>query len=270
MIRRSQLYVPANSEKMIRKSTELEADSVIFDLEDAVPPEEKENARNLLSKLVKELEWGKKELCVRINPLQTVESFSDLLTVSKLEKINCIVVPKAENDLSFLHKATGKILIPLIETAKGLVKIEDIIRSEGVSAVSYGIADLSLSLGGDYKFYERNEYVKTLIVSVAKAYDVDPIDKVYFDLKDLEGFKRECEEAKKLGYVGKQVIHPSQIGIANTVFSPSKEEIEWAMRVVDAYEKARKEGRGAIRLDDKLVDYVHYRIAKRILEFTTY
>jgi len=267
MIRRSQLYVPAISEKMIRKSIELKADSIIFDLEDAVPPEDKERARELLIKLVKELDWGKRELCVRVNSLQLLDSYKDITRISKDDKITCIVIPKAENDLSFLHKATGKYLIPLIETAKGLVKIEDIVRSEGVVAVSYGAADLSLSLGGDYNFYEKNEYVKTLIVSVARAYDVDAIDKVYFDLKNLDGFRRECEEAKKLGYLGKQVIHPSQIDIVNEVFSPSKEEIEWAKRVIEAYEKGKREGKGAIRLDDKLVDYVHYKIAKRIIEF---
>ncbi|WP_338602327.1 CoA ester lyase [Sulfolobus tengchongensis] len=267
MIRRSQLYVPSISEKMIRKSVELKADSIIFDFEDAVPPEDKEKARELLSKILKELDWGKRELCVRINSLQLLDSYKDIVAISREDKITCIVVPKAENDLSFLYKATGKSLIPLIETAKGIVKIEDVIRSEGVVGISYGAADLALSLGGDYSFYERNEYIKTLIVSNAKAYDVDAIDKVYFDLKNVDGFRRECEEAKKLGYVGKQVIHPSQVEIANEVFSPTREEIEWAKKVIEAYEMAKKEGRGAIRLDDKLVDYVHYKIAKRIIEF---
>ncbi|BDC18820.1 CoA ester lyase [Acidianus sp. HS-5] len=252
---------------MIRKSVELNADSIIFDLEDAVAPEDKEKARDLLVKLLKELDWGKRELCVRINSLQLIESYKDIATIGKEDKINCIVIPKAENDLSFLYMATGKFLIPLIETAKGMTKIEDIARSEGVSAISYGIADLSLSLGGDYTYYEKNEFVKTQIVITAKTYGVDAIDKVYFDLKNLEGFRMECEEAKKLGYLGKQVIHPSQIDIANQIFSPSKEEMEWAKRVIEAYEKAKIEGKGATRLDDKLVDYVHYKIAKKIIEF---
>ncbi|WP_221290029.1 HpcH/HpaI aldolase/citrate lyase family protein [Stygiolobus caldivivus] len=267
MIRRTQLYVPSVSEKMVKKSVELNADSIIFDLEDAVPPEEKDTARKTLLKFLKELDWGDRELCVRINPLQSPDSFADLAALFNEEKVDCLVVPKAENDLSFLHKATGKGVLPLIETAKGLTKIEEIVRSEGVIGISYGIADLALSLGGDYKWYEGNQYIKTLIVSVARAYDVDPIDKVFFDLKDTDGFRRECEEAKKLGYVGKQVIHPSQVMIANEVFSPSREELEWASRVVEAYEKARKEGKGAIRLDDKLIDYVHYKLAKRVIEF---
>lgn len=140
-------------------------------------------------------------------------------------------------------------------------------RSEGVVGISYGIADLSLSLGGDHTFYENNQYIKTVIVATARAYDVDAIDKVYFDLKNQEGFRKECIEAKKLGYVGKQAIHPSQVDIANEVFSPTKEEIEWAKKVIGAYENAKKEGKGAIGLDDKLIDYVNYKIARKIIEF---
>lgn len=267
MIRRSQLYVPSTSEKMIRKSTELRADSIIFDLEDSVPPEEKEKAREILGSLLKELNWDKKELCVRINPLQLLYSYRDIEMVAREDKITCLVIPKAENDLSFLHRATGKSLIPLIETARGIMGIEDIVRSDGIIGVSYGIADLSLSLGGNYNTYGKNEYIKTLIVTVARSYDVDAIDKVFFDLKDIEGFRRECEEAKNLGFSGKQVVHPTQVEIANEIFSPSKEEIEWAKKVIDAYEKAIKEGKGAIRLDDKLIDYVHYKLAKKVIEF---
>jgi len=168
MKRRSLLYAPLNSEKMIRKSVEIKADSIIFDLEDAVPPEDKERARQLLSKMLKELDWGRRELCVRINSLQSLDSYQDISFISGEDKISCIVVPKAESDLSFLYKATGKNLIPLIETAKGVVKIEEVVRSKGVVAVSYGIAYLSLSLNGDYTFYESNQYIKTLIVTMAR------------------------------------------------------------------------------------------------------
>ncbi|MEM0174350.1 MAG: CoA ester lyase [Sulfolobaceae archaeon] len=264
-MRRSQLYVPSISEKMIRKSLEIPADSIIFDLEDSVPPEEKQQAREILERMVKENEWKGKELAVRINPLYTSESLKDLLTIIKLEKIDLIIIPKAENDLSFIYKLTGKNILPIIETAKGLVRIEEIVRSEGIVGITYGIADYALSVGGEVRKYEYNEYIKTKIVSVARTYDIDPIDKVYFDLKNLEGFKNECIEAKKLGFEGKQVIHPSQVEIANQIFSLSEEEIKWAKEVVSAYEKAIREGRGAIRLNDQLIDAVHYRLAKRIL-----
>lgn len=259
------MFVPAINEKMIRKSTELEADSIIFDLEDSVPYEEKENARQLLKRLLKELTWNKKELCIRVNPLYTKEGLKDLIFVSELD-VDTVIIPKAEENLGFVYKVTGKNIEPLIETPKGFLKIEDLVRSEGVVAVSYGAADFSLHVGGELKVYESNEYIMTKVVVVARAYDVDPIDKVYFDLKNLNGFEEECKVARGLGYVGKQVIHPSQIPIANKIFSVSEEEIAWARRVIEAYENAVKEGRGAIRLDDKLIDNVHYKIAKRILQ----
>ncbi|WP_243678089.1 CoA ester lyase [Vulcanisaeta distributa] len=188
----------------------------------------------------------------------------------KIDVVKCIVIPKAEFDLSFVYKATGREIEPLIETARGgLLKVEDVVRSEGVTAVSYGgAADFALSVGGVVKTYEQNQVLKTMVVSAARAYGgVDPIDKVFFDIKDIEGFRRECVEAKSMGFIGKQVIHPSQIPVANEVFSPSEEEINWARRVVEAYERAVKEGRGAISLEGQLVDYVHYKLAKRILDF---
>ncbi len=262
------MFVPGNNEHMIRKAAlELKPDSVIIDLEDAVPIDSKETARKLIRELLPQLDWGNKELCVRVNDPKTPFFYADIDTVSKIDIVKCIVVPKAEFDLSFLYKATGKEIEPLIETAKGLLRIEDVVRSEGVTAVSYGVADFALSVGGLLQAYEPNQVLKTLVVSAAKAYGVDPIDRVYFDIKNLDGFRRDCVEAKSLGYVGKQVIHPSQIPIANEVFSPSKEEIEWARRVVEAYERAVKEGRGAISLDGQLVDHVHYKLAKRILDF---
>ncbi|MGC8606849.1 MAG: HpcH/HpaI aldolase/citrate lyase family protein [Vulcanisaeta sp.] len=268
MLRRSQLFVPGNNEHMIRKAAlELSPDSVIIDLEDAVPIDGKETARKLIKELLPQLDWDRKEVCVRVNDPKTPFFYADIDTVYKIDAVKCIVIPKAEFDLSFIYKATGKDLEPLIETAKGLLKVEDVIRSEGVVAVSYGIADFALSVGGLLKAYETNQVLKTFVVSAARAYGVDPIDRVFFDIKDIEGFRRECIEAKSLGFIGKQVIHPSQIPVANEVFSPSEEEINWARRVVETYEAAVREGRGAISLEGQLVDYVHYKLAKRILDF---
>ncbi|MCG2893087.1 MAG: CoA ester lyase [Vulcanisaeta sp.] len=265
--RRSQLFVPGNNEHMIRKAAlELNPDSVIIDLEDAVPVNAKEDARRLIRELLPQLDWGNKELCVRVNAPDTPWFYGDVDTVMRIDNVRCIVVPKAEFSLDFIYRATGREIEPIIETARGLLNLEDIVRSEGVTAVSYGVADFALSVGGSLQAYESNQVIKTMVVAAARAYDVDPIDRVYFDIKDLDGFRRDCVEAKSLGFVGKQVIHPSQIPIANEVFSPSKEEVEWARRVVETYERAVKEGRGAINLDGKLVDYVHYRLARRILE----
>lgn len=266
MPRRSMLFVPGNSERKLRKAPSLGADSIIIDLEDAVPPASKEEARELLARLIHEIDWGNAEVCVRINPLTTLEGLRDLEALVKWDPVSCIVVPKAETDLEFLYQATGRYIIPLIETPRGILRIEDIVRAEGVVAVNWGPADLALLLGGDLKAYSGNQFVRTLIPIVSHAYGVDPIDKVFFDLKDDEGFRRDCLEAKSLGYVGKTVIHPKQVSIANEVFTPTKDEVEWARKVMRAYEERARQGVGALTLNGELIDAVHYRIAKSILE----
>ncbi|AWR99039.1 HpcH/HpaI aldolase/citrate lyase family protein [Metallosphaera hakonensis] len=265
MKRRSQLYVPAISEKMIVKSLEIPADSIIFDLEDSVPMEQKDSAREVLRKALSTYSWKGKELCVRINQLTTKDGLKDLLYVSDIP-VDTVLIPKAEGSLSFIFKSTGKKVEPIVETPRGLVEIEHLVRSDGVTAISYGAADLSLYTQGQVKGYEGNIYVMTRIATTARAYDVEPVDKVYFDLKNSDGFKNEAQLAKSLGFSGKQVIHPSQVDLANQVFSPSGEELQWYQEVVKNYEMAMKEGRGAIRLRDQLVDQVHYRIAKKFLE----
>ena len=266
MRRRSQLYVPANNPKMIRKAAGLQADSILFDLEDAVPPNEKAAARESLGPVIGGIEWGHRELAVRINAPETPEGKQDLAAMSKEPRIATLVVPKAESDLSPLAHTTGKGFIPIIETPKGVLHIEEVVRSRGAVGVTYGAGDLAASVGGDLRTYETNAFVRTLIVVAAAAYGLDAIDKVFFDLKDLEGFRAEALDAKRLGYVGKQVVHPSQVPIANEAFSPSPEELAWARAVIQAYESAAREGRGAIRVQDRLVDAVHYRWAKRTLE----
>lgn len=270
-MRRSLLYTPGNNERMLRKAPTLGADVLIVDLEDAVPLEFKGEARALIGKLFGDSEYAGslknvREACVRINPLSSPEGLKDLSLIAELESVDCIVVPKAEGEISFLYKATGKKLIAIVETAKGLLRAEDIAASEGVEALALGTADLALSLGGSSGAYENNQYIRTFIVAVARAYGLDPIDKVYFKVDDIEGFKREALEAKALGYAGKQVIHPSQVEVANRIFSPSEEEIERAKEIVKIYEEALKSGQGALRYKGELVDHVHYRLAKRILE----
>ena len=266
MRRRSQLYVPANNPRMISKAATLEADSIVFDLEDGVPPEEKTAARKALGAAIGKADWGRRELAVRINAPGTAEGGQDISTLSAQPRIHAFVVPKAESDLTPLAKRTGKDLIPLIETARGLLHVEEVVRSEGVVAVSYGAGDLATSVGGDIAAYGRNVTVKTLVVVAAAAYGLDAIDNVFFDLADEEGFRAAALEAKRLGYVGKQVVHPDQVRLANEVFSPTAYELREAREIVEAYEAAAREGRGAIRVQDLLVDAMHVRWAKRVLE----
>ncbi|BCU68169.1 CoA ester lyase [Sulfolobales archaeon HS-7] len=265
---KSQLYVPGNNEKMLRKADLIPSQGIIFDLEDAVPPEEKSNARNLVSNLLKELPFHGKRVGIRINSLDSPESLIDLMLVRTLDRVDFVVIPKTEQRVDFIYRITAKEVEVLIETARGLNRIDEVITSEGVTMISYGVADFSSSVFGDISQYQKNDYLRTVIAVKAHAYGIEPYDRVFFDLKDAEGFRAECLIAKGLGYIGKQVIHPSQVEIANQVFSPSKQEVEWANKVIEAYEKARSMGKGAIRVDDQLVDAVHYRIAKGILART--
>ncbi len=266
MLRRSQLYVPGNNERMIGKANSLDADSIILDLEDAVPMEQKSTARRLVRQMADGLDWGKRELCVRVNSPATVQGRADLTLSSSLARVDSLVIPKAEGSLSSIHKKTGKNLIPIIETAKGLQLIEPVVRSEGVVAVTHGVADLALSVGGSVSGYLDNPYVKTRVVIAARAYGLDPVDSVFFDLKDQRGFRSQAVQARSLGFSGKQVIHPSQVSVANEVFSPTEEELSWAREVVKGYRKLSRKGKGAFALEGGLVDEVHYRLAVRMLE----
>ena len=266
MRRRSQLYVPLSNERMVAKAATLEADSVILDLEDGVAPEQKADARTALPSRVAAADWGRRELCVRVNGLGTPEGPADLAAAAHVERVQTLVIPKAEGDLSAVARETGKGLLPLIETARGLARIEDVVRSEGVVGLSYGAGDFAVSVGGDIRAYARNPYVKTRIVTVAAAYGADALDQVFFDLRDPEGFRAEALESRALGYVGKQVVHPQQVTLANALFSPDPDEVAWAKEVVAAYESAARGGTGALRVRDRLVDAVHYRWAQKVLE----
>ena len=266
LARRSMLFVPGMDERKVRKALSIPADSIILDLEDSVPVTEKDRARDAVVGFLRDLDWGSKEVCVRINSIYTENGLRDLIALSRADRVDCIVVPKAESDLSFIYRLTGIEIVPIVETAKGFISLESIATSEGVSGITWGPADLALSVGGDLRSFENSSYIRIRLALVANAYGIDPIDKVYFGIDDLEGFRRDCIEAKKMGYIGKTVVHPAQVEVANQVFTPSREEVEWAKEVVEVYEQALKTGRGAVKHRNQLIDAVHYRIARRILE----
>lgn len=268
-MRRVQLYVPGNNRRMIAKAAELQVDSIILDLEDAVPPSEKENARDVLRSMLVETEFHCGEICLRINSLSDRESSRDIDFVSRLEKVDTVVVPKAESRLDAVFKETGKRILPIIESPRGVVVIEDIARSEGADAVAWAGADLSMLAGGELSAYERNGYILTRVVLTSRAYGLEPLDKVYFDVANIEGLVGEAENARRYGFSGKQVIHPTHIAPVENVFSPTEEQRSWAERVMEAFRSEEGSGRGAIRLDGSLIDMVHVRMAERILGVTS-
>jgi citrate lyase subunit beta / citryl-CoA lyase len=268
LLRRSQLFVPGNEERKIRKSLTLGADSIIFDLEDAVPESGKAAAREFLKEILQKLDFDhrKTEVCVRVNKKSNGEySPEDLVTVQGMKNVDSIVLPKIEFDAGKIHEITGKNLILLVETAKGLYNLHEIARSKGSVAIAFGPQDYANSARGNVAAYISNPSILGELVAASRANDLDPIDGVFFELTNLLSFRKVAEAARDLGCSGKQVVHPSQIEIANTVFSPSEAELKEAAEIVSLYEEAEKSNTGALRVNDQLVDAVHYRRAKDIL-----
>ena len=279
-LRRSMLYVPGSSEKMINKSTGLEVDSLIIDLEDAVAALEKDNARALVADLLQKVDFGDKEKNVRINSLETPHGEKDILTVvpSKphgiiIPKVNCAEdVKKVEKVVDEAEKSAGIDggsinLMAMIETAQGIANIDEIAEStKRMKALLFGAADYTKETRGRITA-ERLEAVYPLnrILIAARCAGIDAIDSPYFNVRDEEGLIHHTQFVVNMGFDGKSVIHPGQIAPVNKLFSPSEEEIAFARKIIDAYETAKKEGKGAIEVDGELVEQLHVDNAKRVI-----
>lgn len=277
---RSVLFVPANSGKMIEKASTLKEDAVILDCEDSVPESEKANARELASKAKITYDWGRKLVGVRINGLDTKHFVDDLKAAVNAD---FIVLPKVDDSAEVLlverlieqmTAANGSAsqsprLLVIMESPRGLINVEAILgSSRRIAAAEFGSEDYALNMGiyGATRSTSSAIYARSRVVAAAHAFGVAPLDQAFVDLKDLEGLRASAKEAKELGFVGKAVIHPSQIDVVNEVFSPTKADVEWATKVIAAWEVAQREGRAAFRLDDKMVDVVHVKMAERILK----
>jgi citrate lyase subunit beta / citryl-CoA lyase len=276
-LRRSALFVPANSSKMIQKASGLGSDMVIIDCEDSVPLQEKANARSTFSSELGGHDWGKKEVGVRVNGLET-EFFGEDLRAAVLAGADFVVLPKIEeaSEVVLVEKQIEKFrggreppkILVTIENPKGLNNVEQILASSRlVTAMEFGSEDYALSLGiyGLDRSGLSTLYARSRIVAAAHAAAIDALDQAFVGLTDPEGLKASAMEAKSLGFTGKAVIHPSQIDIVNATFTPSPEDIGWAKRVMEAWKEAQAEGRGAFRLDDKMVDVVHVKMAESII-----
>ncbi|UOQ94769.1 CoA ester lyase [Halobacillus shinanisalinarum] len=274
MKKRSYLFVPAHSDKMIEKGLSSEADAVIFDLEDAVALSEKNIAR---AKLLHQL---KTEKChprpfIRVNSTESEYFEEDVRTFAALDNIG-MMLPKAETkgDIARLETlleqegVMNKPILPLIETAKGVWNAAEIASaSPKVGALAFGAVDFSLDTNialtdsGEELLYARSQLVIASRVAGIEA----PIDTVYTNFKNSEGFLREARQSKGLGFQGKLLIHPAQIALASEIFTPKEEEVEKAKRVIDAFREAEEKGIAAIEVDGEMVDYPVIRQAKKIV-----
>jgi citrate lyase subunit beta / citryl-CoA lyase len=284
---RSLIFVPSNSERYLNKAKILNADIVCLDLEDSVPVAEKDQARQLIkAALATRSTYRTKNIYIRINSFDSGLIFNDLKAVIQ-KGIDGIVLPKVNNEneisvvdriLSTLEQEIGiqekTIKIGAsIESAKGVVNSYSIAKaSDRVNMLIFGVFDFLNDMHLDYKEGSNNEleyaYARSKIPVDARAAGIEAIDGIWQKIDDISGLKKDASLARRLGYAGKSLIHPSQIEIVHEEFIPSRSEIEWATKVVKALDEESKSGgtRGALRLEGKMIDAVHYKQAKAILE----
>lgn len=280
-IRRSLLFVTGNSPGMILNGCIFGADSVVFDLEDAVSPGEKDAARILVRNALKTLDYGNTERIVRINSLKTPYWMDDLNMIIPAGP-DVIMPPKVQGEedihriesfISGIEKdrgiPAGRIkLLPLIESALGVEKAFEIAgASKRITGLFLGAEDLTADIGAK-RTKKGNEilYSRSRIVIAAKAAGVSAIDTPYTDVNDEEGLIQDAVLARGMGFNGKAVISPRHVEYVNRVFTPTEEEIEYARRVLEATARGEKEGKGAVSLDGKMIDAPIVARAKQILE----
>jgi citrate lyase subunit beta / citryl-CoA lyase len=261
VIHRSYLFAPGHNEKLVAKVFAAGADAVVLDLEDAVPPDAKELARSMVAAAV-----SGASAIVRVNAPRTAECAADLEAVAA--KAAGIRIPKCESaaDVAWVaERAPGVPLICAIETATGVLAAQEIAAVPGVAHLSMGGVDLRRDLGAGSGNLQTL-YVRSHLVVVSRAAGLDPpIDSVYPHLNDEAGLREQTEFARSLGFFGKSAIHPRQIPVLHEVFTPSDEEIGWALQVLDAFESA---GGAACRLPDgEFVDLPVADRARRLLRF---
>ena len=276
---RSLIFVPGNNPRFLEKAKSLKTDIVCFDLEDSVPDSEKANARQLIKSALKSRSSYISSIFVRTNsPIsgkipddlkEVIQKGLDGLVIPKVSNIS--EMKKIEKNISQLEK-TRKLkhiqVIPSIESAEGVVNTYSIASSsKRVCAVVFGVFDLLNDLGIEYsKDPEGGKYSRAKIPVDARAAGVASIDAIWQDLKDVKGLERDCKIGKSLGYTGKSIIHPDQIDITHKLFYPSKTEISWAEKVCKMYTESVKKGKGATTVEGKMIDEVHYKQAKALLD----
>ena len=276
---RSLIFVPGNNSRFLEKAKSLQADIVCFDLEDSVPDGEKVKARKLIRSALNSRKLYRSSIFVRTNSPSSGKIPSDLKEIVQ-KGIDGIVIPKVNNVkemkkiekiLSSLEK-TKKLkpiqIIPSIESAEGVVNTYDIASfGKRVSAVVFGVFDLLNDLGVEYtKDSEGEKYSRRKIPVDAHAAGVAVFDSIWQDLKDSRGLEKDCKLGKSLGYTGKSIIHPDQISVVHKLFHPNKSEILWAEKVCKIYLESTKKGKGATTVEGKMIDEVHFKQAKALLE----
>ena len=264
------LFFPGSKRELFPKAIATAAWQVCADLEDSVTPEEKSSARaSVLELLAEEADCAR--LVVRINHPSTADGVRDLEALAGLGRRPSrltVMLPKIDASTqvdevrAFLAADLGEVsFIPIVETARGLARVEEIAAARDVSALLFGSLDLSVALGCARE-WEALLYARSRCVLAARLAGVGLVDAPYFDVGDADGLRFEAGRARRLGFTGKAAIHPSQVAVIDSVFAPTEDEVERARRIVSVFER---EGRGAFLLDGVMIDRPVVEAARRVL-----
>jgi len=280
-LRRSLLYIPGNNPSMMQTSYIYGSDCIVLDLEDSVSLKEKDAARDLVFHALTAVDFEGAELFVRVNNPYSEIGKRDIKMVVKTGKAS-VRLPKAEckEDIHICDELISDFerefgiengetkMMAAIETAKGVVNVNEIaVASKRLVGISLGAEDFATDLGTK-RSNEGTElfFARSAIVVAAKSAGIDPIDTVYSDISDEDGFKKEVELIKQLGFVGKSVINPKQIKSLHQIFNPTEKEIHHALNVMEAIKEAEQKGSGVIALNGKMIDKPIVDRAKHMIE----
>ncbi len=289
-LRRCQLSVPGSSEKMMEKASALDLDYVFLDLEDAVAPSEKRASRARIVKALNTLDWGRTTRAVRVNDLTTEYAYEDIIEVVEgaHENLDVIMLPKAmsASDVQFVDKLLSMMekklglkkrigVDVLIEEVEAMMLVDEIAASTPrLECLIFGMGDYSASQGislrdiggptgypGDIWHYQRQR-----MTIACRANRIDAVDGPYGDFKNPDDYREECRRSMILGMVGKWAIHPSQVAVAQDVFSPDPADVDRARKMKAAYEAALAQGLGAVQYEGKMIDIASIRIVNNLIE----
>ena len=263
---RSVLYIPGSKERALEKAKALSTDAIIFDLEDAVAPSEKEAARDTLSAALNAADYGQRTRLVRINGFDTPWGEGDLAML-KSAQCDAVLLPKLE-ETGTLDKTRDALgadvkIWAMMETPLGILNAQTLAAHPNLQGFVMGTNDLAKDLGSQGRAALQTSLQMCLLA--ARAYGLACVDGVYNAFKDEDGLRAECEEGRDMGFDGKTLIHPAQLAIANEVFGPSAEALDLARRQIEAYEQAKASGQGVAVVDGKIVENLHVETANTLL-----
>jgi citrate lyase beta subunit len=279
--RRALLYMPGDDRRKIEKATTLGVDCICMDMEDGVAVTRKAEARAVIAQATKDLDFGNSERCIRINSFGSGFEKFDLVAAVATNP-DAIVVPKIEtarqvreiSEYIEMYEFSSKMelgsirMLVGVETARGVLNLKEIAEADKrLEAIIFGAEDFAASVGVT-RTKEATEvlYARSAVVTACAANELQAIDMVYIDFRDVDGLRAEAEQGARLGFSGKQIIHPNQVAAVQEAFTPSDEAIEYAQRVVRAFSASQREGKGAFALDGKMIDMPLLKNAQKVLD----